>query len=214
MALNWELVWGLATDPEKIRAWMKPFGVWAPAVYVALNFFLGVTVVVPGEVPMIAGGFLFGAFWGTLWASLGTALATLFCFAAARRLGLGFVHRVFGKEHVERFEPLVSGPRALIVFFFLFLIPGLPKHILSYLGGLTRLNPLVFLVVSLVGHTPALVGAMLIGEAAAKADWTMAAVISAIAVVCLALGVAFRKPLMAWLERLAPGGDPQTPPSL
>ncbi|MEI8095667.1 MAG: VTT domain-containing protein [Spirochaetales bacterium] len=207
MALNWGLVWGLATDPQKIRAWMQPFGVWAPVVYVAMNFVLGVTVIMPGEVPMIAGGFLFGAFWGTVWATLGAGLATVFCFFIARKLGLSFVQKVFGKEHVEKFEPLVSGPKALIVFFFLFLIPGLPKHILSYLGGLTRLNLWVFLAVSLIGHTPALVGAMLIGEAAATENWTVALAISALAGGCLLVGVIFRKPLMAWLEKLAPGAD-------
>ena len=122
MVVHWDLVWGLATDPEKIKAWMAPFGAWAPAVYVALNFFLGVTVILPGEIPMIAGGFLFGAVWGTIWATLGTGMATVFCVLLARRLGLSFVQRIFGEKQVAEFEALVSGPRALVVFFFLFLI--------------------------------------------------------------------------------------------
>jgi len=211
MVVHWDLLWGLATDPEKIKAWMAPFGAWAPVVYIALNFFLGVTVILPGEIPMIAGGFLFGAFWGTIWATLGTAMATVFCVLLSRRLGLSFVQRIFGEKHVAEFERLVSGPKALVVFFFLFLIPGLPKHILSYLGGLTKLNLWVFLAVSLVGHTPALVGAMLIGEAAARADWSFAVAIGVLALAFLGLGLVFRKPLMAWLETLAPSEPPAGP---
>jgi uncharacterized membrane protein YdjX (TVP38/TMEM64 family) len=211
MVVHWDLVWGLATDPEKIKAWMAPFGAWAPAVYVALNFFLGVTVILPGEIPMIAGGFLFGAVWGTIWATLGTGMATVFCVLLARRLGLSFVQRIFGEKQVAEFEALVSGPRALVVFFFLFLIPGLPKHILSYLGGLTKLNLWVFLAVSLVGHTPALIGAMLIGEAAAHENWTIVFAIGGLALACLLLGLVFRKPLMSWLETLAPGEPPSGP---
>jgi len=49
-----------------LDAWLASLGPWAPVAYVML-FALATVAFVPGVIFSLAGGALFGPFWGTLW---------------------------------------------------------------------------------------------------------------------------------------------------
>lgn len=203
-----EQIWTIATRPEELRQWVDGFGATAPLVFMAVQALQIVVFVIPGEVPQIAGGYLFGIAGGLALTVAGSALGSAIAFLASRFLGIEFLRAILRGEQLERLQRMASSPRATITFFLFFLIPGIPKDVLCYVAGLSRLRLSLFLVIATVGRLPGIVGSVMMGDAAAEQRWLFAGIVMAIALLLFGTGVLFRARLLAFLERFA-GGPPQ-----
>ena len=208
--LFWPDIIRMASSPEAIQEWLAGFGMWAPLVFIAIQFLQVVVFVIPGEVTQLAGGFFFGIGFGLLYSLLGIGLGSCFAFLVARKLGLAFVTKLFGATQVAKFETFLSSSKAVVAFFLLFVIPGIPKDILCYIAGLSFLPLPLFLAISLIGRLPALVGSVIIGHAAASQDWLILIAIAIIASVLFVLGLVFRQNIHERIESLTKKKQPPT----
>ena len=204
-----EQIWTIATRPEELRQWVDGFGATAPLMFMAVQALQIVVFVIPGEVPQIAGGYLFGIAGGLALTVAGSALGSAIAFLASRFLGVEFLRAILRGEQLDRLQRMASSPRATITFFLFFLIPGIPKDVLCYVAGLSRLRLSLFLVIATVGRLPGIVGSVVMGDAAAEQRWLFAGIVMAIALVLFGTGLLFRTRLLAFLERFA-GGPPQS----
>lgn len=193
---------------DHFQAWIDGFGVYGPLMFIAVQVFQVIIFIVPGEVAQVAGGYLFGVWYGILYSLIGITIGSAFNFYLARLLGVAFVEGLFKPRQVERFESVISSGRARAGFFLLFLIPGIPKDILCYVAGLSRIGFVSFLLISMGGRLPGVVGSAVIGNSAAGSNWTVTAAVTGIAVVLFVLGLVFRSQLHALVERfIRRGGD-------
>ena len=198
-----EQIWTIATRPEELRQWVGGFGATAPLAFVAVQALQIIVFVIPGEVPQIAGGYLFGIAGGLALTVAGSALGSAVAFLASRLLGIEFLRAVLRGEQLDRLQQLASSPRATITFFLFFLIPGIPKDVLCYVAGLSRMRLSLFVVIATVGRLPGVVGSVVMGDAAAGQRWLFAGIVMAIALAMFGTGVLFRARLLAFLERFA-----------
>ena len=198
-----EQIWTIATRPEELRQWVGGFGATAPLVFVAVQALQIIVFVIPGEVPQIAGGYLFGIAGGLALTVAGSALGSGVAFLASRFLGVEFLHAILRDEQLDRLQRMASSPRATITFFLFFLIPGIPKDVLCYVAGLSRMRLSLFLVIATVGRLPGVVGSVVMGDAAAEQRWLFAGIVMAIALALFGTGLLFRARLLAFLERFA-----------
>lgn len=206
-----EQIWTIASRPEELRQWVHGFGVTAPLVFAAVQALQIIVFVIPGEVPQIAGGYLFGIAGGLALTVAGSAFGSAVAFLASRFLGIEFLRAILRREQLDRLQQLASSPRATLTFFLFFLIPGIPKDVLCYVAGLSRMRLGMFLVIATVGRLPGVVGSVVMGDAAAEQRWVFAGVVMAIALVLFGAGVLFRARLLAFLERFA-NAPPQSSP--
>ena len=198
-----EQIWTIATRPEELRQWVGGFGAVAPLVFVAVQALQIIVFVIPGEVPQIAGGYLFGIGGGLALTVAGSAIGSAVAFLASRLLGIEFLRAILRGEQLERLQQFASSPRATMTFFLFFLIPGIPKDVLCYVAGLSRMRLSLFLVIATVGRLPGVVGSVVMGDAAAEQRWLFAGIVMAIALALFGTGVLFRARLLAFLERFA-----------
>jgi uncharacterized membrane protein YdjX (TVP38/TMEM64 family) len=195
------------------QAWIDGFGAYGPLMFVAVQVFQVVIFIVPGEVAQVAGGYLFGVWYGILYSLIGITIGSAFNFYLARLLGVAFVEGLFKPQQVERFEAVISSGRARAGFFLLFLIPGIPKDILCYVAGLSRIGFISFLLISMGGRLPGVIGSTVIGNSAAGSNWTVTAAVTGAAVLLFVLGLIFRSQLHALVEKVIHRGegDPDRP---
>lgn len=201
----------LFSSPDELRDWVRSWGWKAPFAFVALQFFQVVVFFVPGEIPQIAGGYLFGLFRGSVLSSFGILLGSTFNFYLARIFGFPFVMRLFGRERVKRFEAFLSSRGVVGAFFLLFVVPGIPKDFLCYLAGLADFRFPAFMVISFVGRLPGILGSSLIGNAAAERRWVFAGILVAAAVLFFIAGLRWRDRFQAWVERFILRKDGRRP---
>jgi uncharacterized membrane protein YdjX (TVP38/TMEM64 family) len=200
-----EELWKIFGSVQKIRAWVEGWGAVAPLVFVGIQVIQVVVFAIPGEVVQIAGGYLFGGWLGIALSMAGILAGSTVAFFLSRWLGRPFVAAVIPAAQLERVEKLLESRSSKVVFFLLFVIPGIPKDILCYIAGLTPMSFFFFLAASAVGRLPGVVGSSVIGGAARSSHWVALGILSGAAILLFAFGVIFRQRLQAFVEKVVRG---------
>ena len=134
---------------ETVRAW----GWMAPLVFIAIQALQVIISPIPGEITGPVGGALFGTWLGLFYSTIGLTLGTLFCFWVGRKWGEPLVRPWLSEHHWNRMNFILEAEGAIICFV-LYLIPGFPKDIVSYLFGISPMPFWLFAVVSTVARIP------------------------------------------------------------
>lgn len=197
---------GVFSSLETLRASVAAAGLWGPALFIGLQALQVVVFFIPGELVQIAGGALFGVAGGTMLSVAGIAVGSAIVFAVSRGLGAAFVALLFGAERTERLGALARTPRAAAAFFLLFAIPGIPKDLLCFVAGLSRMRLLPFLAVSLTARLPGIVGSSFMGDAASGGRMGLLLVLLGVASLLLVLGILFRERIYSFILSIATPG--------
>lgn len=145
-----------------LDAWLASFGPWAPIGHMML-FALGTVAFVPGVVFSLAGGALFGPFWGSLWNLAGATLGATLAFLVARYIAGELVARKAG----GLLKRLIDGVDAEGWRFVAFvrLVPLFPFNLSNYALGLTRIPLGDYVIATVVCMAPGAVAYTWLGHA-------------------------------------------------
>jgi uncharacterized membrane protein YdjX (TVP38/TMEM64 family) len=143
----------LYREPSFLHDQVAAWGWAAPVVFIAIQALQVIISPIPGEITGPVGGALFGTVWGLIYSTIGLTAGTLFCFWVGRKWGEPLVRPWLSEHHWNRVSFVLEAEGAILCFI-LYLIPGFPKDILSYLFGISPMPFWVFAVVSTVGRLP------------------------------------------------------------
>ena len=181
-----------------------------PLLFIAVQVFQIVVFVVPGEVVQISRRLSLRDLAGdALLACRHRDWIGRSIFFLARWLGVPFVNALFSPQKVEKARKLLSTRGSKLVFFLLFVIPGIPKDVLCYVAGLSPLRFRFFILASMLGRVPGVILSALIGESAAQKKWVLAAIVAGVAVILFAVGFIFRDRIEKLLNRFGTRGKPE-----
>ena len=133
---------------ENVKEYVASFGAWAPIVFFFLQFIQVILSPIPGSITTLAGGLLFGFFYGFLISMTAIFIGSISAFLLGKKFGRPLVERIAGKETVEKYMQSVSS-RQKIVLIMMFLLPFFPDDLLCLIAGLSamRLPYFSFLVI-------------------------------------------------------------------
>ena len=123
-------------------------------ILLGLQFLQIVVAFIPGEVVQIAAGMLYGPWIGGLIILTGCVISSAFIFSLVHKLGAPFVQSMVPTQYLDKFRRFELTGKLNIVVFILFLIPGLPKDVFTYLVPLTDMRMRTFLILSNIGAFP------------------------------------------------------------
>lgn len=160
---------GLLTQEGRIafKEKLDKMGMGKFWVLLALEFAQVLLVVIPGEPLEIMAGLCFGTLWGTIFIMTSVAVTTTLIFLLVRKFGRGYVERVFGKEKIAKIDnsKVFKNPKSIeIIMTILFIIPGTPKDLLVYLGGMLPIKPVRFILISTFARFPSVISSTLLGS--------------------------------------------------
>lgn len=138
-------------DHAFLREELRALGWLAPVIFIFLQALQVIISPIPGEVTGYLGGYLFGLRAGFIYSTIGLGLGTLVAFWIGRWLGAPIVARYLKGRVYERFRFLVQAEEAILVFI-IYLIPGFPKDIVSYLFGISPIGAWSFAIASILGR--------------------------------------------------------------
>lgn len=166
------------------------------SVYLLLQALQVVVALIPGGVIQILGGVLFGNVMGTVWCVLGILLGEIIVFKLARRFGMPVVEAFIDKKGIKKFEFLNDSKKLEISLFILFIIPGIPKDVLTYLAPLTKIRPMPFYILSMLGRMPAIILSAVMGANLGKGNILSAVTVFAVFAAMGILGILYRDKVM------------------
>lgn len=183
-------LWAFFTDRDAVRAWADAQGPLAPVAMGALVVAQIVIAVLPGEPVELAAGYLFGFWEGTVVCLAGGMVGTLAVTALVRALGMRAVRAFFSAEQLEGVSWLRDSARFELLMLVVFLIPGTPKDVLTYVAGLTDCRWWRIAAIATVGRVPSVVTSTLAAGFASQGDWVAAGVTLAVTVAFVGAGAA------------------------
>lgn len=188
----------LASNPERVRAWVEQLGPLGPLGLVALNALQVVVAFVPGPVVQVVAGYLFGWFQGALVGILGMILGGMLAVLLARFFGRPLVRSLVGAERLMRWEQ-IAHLNSVPIWFILMLGPF--GDIPYYIAGLTSLPIWKIIAVAVFVRTPSVIVASAIGAGVIQRDspWVIAGV--ALLVVVALIGIRYQKQIEQWVDQ-------------
>ena len=127
-----------------------------------------IVALVPGEVVEISAGLLFGWWQGMIICIVGMTLGSIVVILLVRRFGRRFVEAFYPPDKIDTLPILNDPAKRNLMTFLLFLIPGTPKDLLTYVVGLTRMSIPVYILLTAFARIPSVVVSTLSGDAAGK----------------------------------------------
>ena len=144
----------LIKQPEVFRTWIESFGIYAPLIYVLITILQIMIPLIPGEPMEIVAGYAFDSVKGTILCLLAESIGSIIVLLIVRKFGRKIVDLKF----------LNSDENGVILFAMAFIMPGTPKDLLCYYGGLTDIDIRKLMLITTLGRIPSIITSTLAGS--------------------------------------------------
>jgi len=146
-------------------AWISDLGSWGPVFFIVL-YILATILFLPGLIPTMAAGLLFGVLQGTLLVSISSISGATIAFLIGRYLAREWVAgKIQGNQKFEAIDVAVAQEGWKIVGLTR-LSPVFPFNLLNYAFGLTQVSLKDYFLASWIGMLPGTVMYVYIGSLA------------------------------------------------
>lgn len=186
---------------KSVKGILNEYKGYSIIVYLLAQIIQIVICIIPGQWLQFAAGYTFGFWQGLLLSLIGAAIGSVISYYLAKLLGQGILYLVFEKEQLESFIEKLNSKKAIVATFVIYLIPGLPKDACSYAAGISNMKLKAFLIVSMIGRLPGMVGSLIIGKQVELGSYTIAIIIGVSAVILCILGAIFRNRITDMLNK-------------
>ncbi len=207
MALICYLIWPFIHDIfepgglERVTTDVREAGPAGFLILLAIQFLQVVVAFIPGEVVQVAAGMIYGPWIGALVVFIGCVISSAFIFLLVHKLGAPFVQAMVSDKHMAKFRKFENSGKLNIIVFVLFLIPGLPKDVFTYVVPLTHMPLRTFLLLANVARIPGIVVSTYAAAGLATGDYLQSAIIFLIAGAVAVVGVLGYDRIMKLVEK-------------
>ncbi|MCI8641503.1 MAG: TVP38/TMEM64 family protein [Clostridia bacterium] len=133
-----------------------------------------ILAILPGEPIEILAGICFGAFWGTIFLMISIFIITCVIYFFVNKYGRTFIYAFFPKEKVIKIEnsKLWKNEKSIeMVMIILFLLPGTPKDLLVYIGGILPIKSSRFILIATLLRFPSVISSTILGDQLFERNW-------------------------------------------
>jgi uncharacterized membrane protein YdjX (TVP38/TMEM64 family) len=139
------------SDLDAVIASIKGYGLWGPAVLGILFILQTFLAFIPGQVLMVASGYIYGFTGGILitWVSL--VLGGQMAFLLARCYGRPFAEKWISPSTLDRWDKSAAG-QGVLFYIVTLVMPFFPNDAMCYVAGLGHMSNRRFLLANACGR--------------------------------------------------------------
>ncbi|MBQ8140197.1 MAG: TVP38/TMEM64 family protein [Clostridia bacterium] len=153
------------SDTDALKALVEKNYLLSAVVLIFICAIQVMVALIPGELVEIASGYAFGAIPGALLCLAGITLGSVCALLLTRKLGRKFVESIYPREKIDSL-PILNDPKKRNVFVaLLFLIPGTPKDLITYIIGITEMSIPSYLLIATAARLPSIIISTMGGDA-------------------------------------------------
>ena len=192
-------------QPENManfRERLSAFGIWGAAALFGIQAFQAISGIIPALPIQVCAGITYGTLGGLLLCMAGILAGSSLVFVSVKKFGQPLVDRFFPLHKQRKLRFLRDHSRLNRIVFLLYLLPAMPKDVLTYLAALTPLTLRRYLLLTMTARIPSVLCATFASDAIMEGNY-----ISAVVVFCIsgALGIlcmSFSRQIIAWMKQL------------
>ena len=186
---------------ERLVARVQNAGAAGVFMLLGMQFLQIVVAFIPGEVVQLAAGLMYGPWLGALFILIGCVISSAVIYQLVHKLGAPFVQGMVSTEHLERFKEFEKTGKLDIIVFVLFLIPGMPKDVFTYIVPLTDMPMGRFLALTNIGRIPGVLGSTYAAAGFAKGEIVGPLVVIGALAILAVLAIVFREKILDVLSK-------------
>lgn len=186
----------------RVVAYLRQNSRTAFLLIIGLQIIQVVICILPGQPIQFAASYMFGVGWGFLLSIIGAVIGTIISFYLAKLLGSDAMHLFFDEDKIKDYQRKLNSGRGLLLAFLIYLIPGIPKDLVSYAAGISEMRFRPFLLVATVGRSPGVLGSLLLGHFFGRENYRAIAILSVIVAAILLICFIKREELIGFLDRI------------
>ncbi|MEG0276569.1 MAG: VTT domain-containing protein [Coprobacillus sp.] len=164
-------------NPQVLRQQLQDLGIVGYLILALIMALQVVFVFLPGEIIEIMAGFLYGPIGGMLACLIGSAVGSILIFVFVQKFGIKFIDQLIGKDKINEVHLLKDKEKRNILLFIIFLIPGTPKDILTYLMPLTDIKLSTFLFITTLARIPSIITSTIGGHAIGTENYVFSIIV-------------------------------------
>ncbi len=172
-------------------------GIHGLAVFLLIQAMQVLIAIIPAI--QVVGGVLYGWFWGAVASFAGIVLGSLAVWGIVKKLGTPLVEAVISEKHIKKFGFLEDEHKLLLILVILYIIPGIPKDVVTYIVPLTKVKMRDFFLCVMPWRIPSILLSTAFGSNVTKGNYTAAIVFISIIVLIAVIGLSLKDKI---LERL------------
>jgi uncharacterized membrane protein YdjX (TVP38/TMEM64 family) len=174
------------SDVNSVVNSVNSFGFWSYFIFVLLVVLECVLAPIPPLVLYIAGGILFGAFFGGLLTLFGNILGAGIDFFIARKYARGIIEKEVDEKLRMKFDDFSTKYGGFSIFL-LRINPLTTSDLVSYLAGLSKIKAKSFLIWTTIGLIPLIFIQTYLGEFFIKQSPILYSLVIAMSILYLVL---------------------------
>lgn len=178
----------LFKSPDKIKNLILSYGKFSVGAFLLLQIIQVVVFFIPGEIVQIAGGYIYGTFWGAVISLAGICVGSILTYFIAATFAKKYFKRYFERKQnflTKLFKKFTNK----YIIFFIYLIPGIPKDIVGYLCGISDIGFKDFIIFSTLGRLPGIFISAYFGKKLYSKDVKTLVVVAAIMSILFIIGL-------------------------
>ena len=187
---------------DSFRNYVTSRGTLGFLIILGIQFLQIIVAILPGEPIEVLSGAMYGPFGGLALCLLGIMLGTLTIYFAVKFFGRELVAKLFGNEKIKSVSFLNDPEKLEIIFFILFLIPGTPKDILTYIAPLTPVKPLPYFLIVIFARIPSIITSTYAGASISNGNFITAIIVFAVTGIIGILGIVFNKRIVEYIKKV------------
>jgi len=143
--------WTWFSSLDEVTSSMKHAGAWGPIALFVLFVLQVFLAFIPGQVMMVACGYLYGFWGGFLISWLSLVIGGEMAYLLARKFGRPFAERWISADVLSRWDKAAAG-QGIGFFAIMLVMPLVPNDAMCYVAGLGTISHRRFVVANLLGR--------------------------------------------------------------
>lgn len=164
-------------DPLLFKEYINDKGIKGVFIFLALQILQIVVSIIPGEFVEVAAGITYGWFFGFVLCEIGIFIGSSFIYFFSKKIGKPAVKNFVGDKHFDKLSKLDNYKNRDRIIFLIYLVPGLPKDLLSYVACFFSINYSKFMIISMVARIPSILTSTIAGSYLINGDYLEAVLI-------------------------------------
>lgn len=201
--LIWPVVMELTAPGglERVTEQVRNAGPAGVLILLGFQFLQIVVAFIPGEVVQVAAGMMYGTWGGAAIVLAGCVISSAFIYFVVSKLGAPFVQAMIPEKWMSKLRDFDESDKLDVMVFVLFLIPGLPKDVFTYLVPLTGMRMRDFVLLSNIGRIPGVVMSTMAANGLMQGNWVQSIALFAACAVIAIVAILFHDKIMKVFKR-------------
>ena len=165
----------VVSDGERFKAWIDSYGNFGKVIFVLVRALQTVVKIIPAEPLEIGSGYAFGVWGGLFYCMMGTEIGSFVIVVITKLFGMKAVKLFVSEEKINSLDFIKNKEKLTLSLFIIYLIPGTPKDVITYLMGVTDYSIWKFLLVTGIARIPSIITSTVCGAALGEKNYLLSA---------------------------------------